>query len=98
MAQRFAIGSLAEARAYLGHRILGTRLTDCTTLVNQTEGRSALDIFGHPDDLKFHSSMTLFSRASVSDVTFRSALDCFFGGAEDSATVRLLATASAGGA
>ena len=64
MAQRFAIGELGEAKAYLEHPVLGQRLRECTSLVNALERRSVEEIFGYPDDLKFHSSMTLFSRAA----------------------------------
>src|SRR5215469_2830912 len=64
MAERYAIGSLAEAHAYLAHTLLGERLRQCTRLVNQVEGRTAEAIFGHPDYLKFRSSMTLFAHAA----------------------------------
>ena len=63
-AQRYAIGSLEEARAYLAHPLLGERLRQCTQLVNQVEGRTAQAIFGYPDYLKFRSCMTLFARAA----------------------------------
>src|ERR1700685_3939919 len=59
MAQRYAIGSLGEATAYLEHPVLGPRLVECAALVDAVEGRSIGDIFGSPDDLKFHSCMTL---------------------------------------
>jgi uncharacterized protein (DUF1810 family) len=64
MARRYAISSLAEAKTYREHPVLGARLRDCTALVNQVDGRSIDEIFGYPDDLKFHSSMTLFARAA----------------------------------
>src|SRR6516165_1872037 len=60
MAERYAIGSLAEARAYLAHPLLGERLGTCTQLVNRIEDGTAGAVFGYPDDLKFRSSMTLF--------------------------------------
>ena len=87
MAERFAIGSLEEARAYLGHAVLGGRLRECTELVNAVEGRTASEIFGFPDDLKFHSSMTLFARAGEGDALFREALRKYFAGKEDEVTV-----------
>ena len=65
MAQRYAIGSLAEARAYLAHPLLGERLRTCTQLVNGVEDRTAQAIFGYPDYLKFRSSMTLFASAAT---------------------------------
>jgi uncharacterized protein (DUF1810 family) len=64
MAQRFAIASRAEALAYLGHGVLGSRLRECTALVNAVEGRTINEILGSPDDLKFRSSMTLFGALS----------------------------------
>jgi uncharacterized protein (DUF1810 family) len=86
MAERFAIGSLEEARAYLGHVVLGGRLRECTELVNAVEGRSASEIFGFPDDLKFCSSMTLFAKAG-DEAVFQRAIEKFFGGRMDSGTL-----------
>jgi uncharacterized protein (DUF1810 family) len=63
-ARRFAIASRREAQAYLDHAILGPRLLDCTRAVCRAEGRSAYEIFGSPDDLKFRSSMTLFAEVA----------------------------------
>ena len=63
-ARHYAIASLAEARAYLVHPLLGTRLRECTALVTGLEGANAQAIFGYPDDLKFRSSMTLFAHAA----------------------------------
>ena len=90
MAQRYAIRSLAEARAYASHPVLGPRLVECTQLVNGVGGRSAHDIFGSPDDLKFRSSMTLFARAAPEEPAFRAALERYFGGAEDPRTIETL--------
>ena len=87
MSERFAIGSLEEARAYLAHSILGDRLRECTRLVNAVEGRSASGIFGFPDDLKFHSSMTLFAHAGEGEQVFREALEKYFGGKMDDGTM-----------
>ena len=87
MAQRYAITSLAEATAYLDHPVLGPRLRECTQLVNAVDGRSAHEIFGSPDDMKFHSSMTLFLRAGSEDELFRATLDKYFGGKLDRATI-----------
>ena len=86
-AQKFAISSMAEAKAYLAHPLLGPRLRGCTELVNAIEGRSIDDVFGYPDHLKFHSSMTLFARAAPLDPVFQAALQKFFGGQEDPATL-----------
>ncbi|WP_419757454.1 DUF1810 domain-containing protein [Acidisoma sp.] len=90
MAQRYAISSLDEARAYLAHSVLGPHLVECTGLVNAVEGRSVHAIFGSPDDMKFRSSMTLFARAAPDEPVFRTALDRYFGGGEDPRTVELL--------
>ena len=89
MAQHYAIQNLAEARAYLTHPLLGTRLRECTQAVLDTEGRTAHEIFGSPDDLKFCSSMTLFDLASPGDI-FRIALDRYFGGEDDALTLEKL--------
>ena len=91
MSQRYAIRSLDEARAYLAHPVLGARLRECTALVNAVEGRDVHQIFGSPDDLKFHSSMTLFARAGGGDDNvLAEALTKYFGGEVDQATVTLL--------
>src|SRR5215467_13288196 len=66
MAQRYAIGSRAEAEAYLAHPVLGPRLIECTRLVLAVTGKTIRAILGSPDDLKFRSSMTLFD--AVSDI------------------------------
>jgi uncharacterized protein (DUF1810 family) len=98
MAVRFAISSLVEAQAYLEHPVLGTRLRECAGIVVEVKGKSVEEIFGYPDDLKFHSSMTLFDRAtalfaeaeSVSDSVFHEALKKYFGGKRDQATLARL--------
>jgi uncharacterized protein (DUF1810 family) len=92
MAQRYAIASLYEARAYLAHPVLGERLRECANAMLAVDGRSAHDILGSPDDLKFHSSMTLFHRAAPAEPVFGSCLRKYFAGEPDSQTVRLLAT------
>lgn len=90
MAQKYAISSLDEARAYLGHPVLGDRLRKCVELVLQVENRSAHQIFGSPDDMKFRSSLTLFSEATGEEVFLR-ALDEYFDGVPDSATLEIMA-------
>jgi uncharacterized protein (DUF1810 family) len=90
MAQRYAIASLGEAQAYAAHPVLGARLRELTALVLAVEGRSAHEIFGAPDDLKFHSSLTLFARAAPNEKLFRQALAKYFAGSEDAATVERL--------
>jgi uncharacterized protein (DUF1810 family) len=90
MTQRYAISSLDEARDYLGHPVLGDRLRKCVELVLQVENRSAHQIFGSPDDMKFRSSLTLFSEATGEEVFLR-ALDEYFDGVPDSATLEIMA-------
>jgi uncharacterized protein (DUF1810 family) len=89
MAQRFALRSREEAVAYLGHNVLGQRLRECTVLVNAVEGRTIHDILGSPDDLKFHSSMTLFAAVSP-EPEFTEALAKFYGGTPERKTLALL--------
>lgn len=90
MARNFAIGSLAEAQTYLRHPVLGARLLECTQAVNGLAGRSAHQIFGSPDDMKFRSSMTLFERVPGANAAFSTALDKYYGGQRDAATLQLL--------
>ena len=94
MARRYAIRSLSEAEAYVRHDSLGSRLRACTRLVNGIEGRSIREILGSPDDLKFRSSMTLFSRAAQDDEPYIEALAKYFGGQTDAATVERLSADS----
>jgi len=80
MAERYAIRSRNEAEAYLAHDILGQRLRECTEIVNTIEGRSANEVFGHPDVLKFRSSMTLFEAVSDNPSLFETALNRYYDG------------------
>ena len=90
-ARAFAISCLEEARAYLAHPVLGPRLRECCRLVNLVEGRSAHQIFGDPDDLKFHSCLTLFASVAPDEEIFRQALQKYFGGERDRLTLGRLA-------
>jgi uncharacterized protein (DUF1810 family) len=95
MSQRYAIGSLEEARAYLADPILGARLRECAgLLLAAPTGRGAADILGELDATKVRSSMTLFHRAAPDDAVFRAVLDRFYAGRPDEATDRLLASES----
>jgi uncharacterized protein (DUF1810 family) len=85
--RRFAISSAAEALAYMSHPVLGQRLVDCTQTVNAHPGKSVAEIFGFPDDVKFHACVTLFGRTSDHKV-FKAALSYFFDGKEHEFTVR----------
>lgn len=89
MATRYAVKSRDEAAAYLAHPLLSTRLMECTELVLAHSGTSAHEIFGSPDDLKFRSSMTLFGAVSARAI-FQTALDSFYDGAADEATLHIL--------
>ena len=91
MAQQFAITSLAEAKAYLQHPVLGPRLRTCTQLVLDVIGRSAEEIFGYPDNLKFRSCMTLFLTAATDNTIFKNALLKYFDGTPDQLTLDILA-------
>ena len=93
MARHYGIVSLAEARAYLAHAVLGARLRRCTQLVLAVQERSAHAIFGSPDDLKFCSCMTLFGAASTAleRVLFDEAMARYCGGIADAQTLAILA-------
>ena len=91
MARRYAIRSGDEAAAYLAHPVLGPRLRACTSAVAMHGDRDVKHIFDHPDDLKFHSCMTLFADIAPDEAVFQACLDRFFDGAPDSATIGRLA-------
>ena len=86
MSRRYSIRSVAEARAYLDHPVLGPRLLECANAVLNTDGRSAREILGSPDDMKLHSSATLFAQVSTDDV-FRKLIEKYFGGQPDKRTL-----------
>lgn len=88
---RYGITSLAEAKAYLDHEVLGPRLRECARVVAGIQGSSADEIFGWPDNLKVRSSMTLFARATEDNADFRTVLDRLYDGVEDALTVEQLA-------
>lgn len=93
-ARRYSIRSLEEARAYLGHPVLGPRLKGCTEAVLAVAGRSAWAIFGSPDDFKLRSSATLFSLVSPPGSVFHRLLDKYFAGEPDRKTLALLGKAA----
>jgi len=90
MARSFAIHGADEAAAYLAHPVLGPRLRACAAAVAQHAQRTAEEIFAHPDNLKFHSSMTLFADIAPDEAIFQDCLDRFFDGATDQATLARL--------
>jgi uncharacterized protein (DUF1810 family) len=86
----YAISSLAEARAYVAHDVLGPRLIECARILCELEGRTATEIFGGIDAIKLRSSMTLFAYADSANPIFGQVLEAYFGGVPDEATERLL--------
>lgn len=91
MAVRYALSGMDEARAYLADTVLGARLFECCALVAACTGRDIDTLFAPPDDLKFHSCLTLFARAAPQHRIFDRCLQRYFGGAPDPATLALLA-------
>jgi uncharacterized protein (DUF1810 family) len=90
MARHFGIASKAQAEAYWRHALLGVRLKECTELMLAVNGRTALQILGAPDDLKFRSSLTLFAQAAADEPVLERALAKYFGGEYDARTLELL--------
>jgi uncharacterized protein (DUF1810 family) len=91
VARHYAIKSAEEALAYWQHPILGPRLVTCVKLVLAQPNTTARDVFGTPDDLKFKSCLTLFGQVASQEPVFKLALDRFFAGKPDEATLKLLA-------
>ena len=92
--KRFALASLEEARAYLQHPVLGSRLIECAQVVTELQHRSAEEVFGIIDAQKLRSSMTLFLRASPDEPHVGQVVDLYFDGQPDPATDRLLIAGS----
>ena len=90
MSRRYSIKSAAEARAYLDHPVLGPRLVACFEAALAIEGRSALEIFGAPDDIKLRSCATLFEAVAPAGSVFGRLIDKYFDGQRDDVTLRLL--------
>jgi uncharacterized protein (DUF1810 family) len=86
----YGIGSREEAVAYLKHPALGLRLVECTRLVLGVKSRTAEQIFGGVDAMKFHSSMTLFAEVSLRETAFAEAIEKYFDGEKDAATLEIL--------
>jgi uncharacterized protein (DUF1810 family) len=90
----YGISGPDEARAYLKHHLLGPRLIECAETLLQIEGRSATDILGTPDDLKLHSSATLFASLSAGHSPFERLLEKYFHGKRDDRTIQLLVSST----
>ncbi len=91
MAIRYSITSKEEAQGYWHHDVLGPRLKECVELVLAVKGKTAFQIFGTPDELKFRSSMTLFAQAVPDEPMFKRPLAKYFDGRDDPRTMELLA-------
>lgn len=90
----YGLENAAEAAAYLAHPVLGTRLRECVTAILAHKDKTAHTILGAPDDLKFRSCLTLFRAvAAPDDPLWQNALDQFYAGRPDNATLRLLGSA-----
>jgi uncharacterized protein (DUF1810 family) len=88
--QLYAIQSLEEAQEYLAHPVLGARLRECSQAVMAVEGKTAHQIFGSPDDLKFRSCLTLFAQVAPDEPLFADLLDTYFDGEADELTLQKL--------
>jgi uncharacterized protein (DUF1810 family) len=89
-ARLYGIDGRDEATAYLRHPLLGARLLECTETAMAHAERSAEQIFGAVDAMKFRSSMTLFEAVAEEPHSLAAALQSFFSGVRDEATLRLL--------
>ena len=89
-ARHYALSGIEEAQAYLAHPLLGQRLEECCRILAGIEGRTASAIFGYPDDLKLHSSLTLFAQAAPEQPLVVACLEKYFNGQRDAATLKLL--------
>jgi uncharacterized protein (DUF1810 family) len=90
MSKKYAIKSLAEARAYLAHPVLGPRLAACAEAALDVEGKTATQIFGSPDDMKLKSCATLFACVSPEGSVFHRLLDKYFHGGRDEKTLQIV--------
>jgi uncharacterized protein (DUF1810 family) len=91
IAQHYAIASIEEARAYLAHPVLGARYRECVAVLQDLTGTTAQAVFGTTDAMKLRSSLTLFAEASGSHL-FEAAIDRWFGGEKDEATIWIIAS------
>lgn len=90
----YSIKSIDEAKSYLNHSVLGSRLNEMTAALLEIEGKTASEIFGSPDDLKLKSCMTLFDSLSADNNIFGKVLGKYFAGDRDKKTLDLLSNAN----
>lgn len=88
--KKYAIKSLGEAKAYLQHPILGSRVLEISAALIHVQGRTVQEIFGSPDDLKLHSCMTLFAEVEPSEVIFQAILTKHFAGEKSAKTMKII--------
>ena len=88
--QYYGIADIHEARAYLAHPVLGTRLRELCAVILSLEGNDPRALMGSPDDKKLQSSMTLFANATEDNEVFLAVLEKYYGGAQDGYTLRIL--------
>lgn len=89
-AKYYAIKNSEEAEQYLNHPVLGNRLLHCTNAVLAIENKTALEIFGEPDNLKLNSCITLFAQLPNTSPVFNRVIDQYFNGKPDTKTLALL--------
>lgn len=90
ISQRYAIQNLEEAKAFLAHPYLGSHLVEISNALLSLKTNNPREVFGHPDDMKLKSSMTLFAHATKENQVFLAVLEKYYGGKQDSKTLMLL--------
>jgi uncharacterized protein (DUF1810 family) len=96
MSRFYSLENLQEARDYLAHPLLGARLRECCEIVLGLKNKTANQIFGSPDDLKFRSCLTLFALAAPKEAVFKKLLDKYYKGFLDPKSIELLKAIEAG--
>ena len=94
MARTYGIADRTEAAGYIAHPVLGPRLIECVNAILCHSDRSAVEILGDVDALKFRSCLTLFAEVAPGEPVFATALATFYQSKPDSETLRLLGAAS----
>ncbi len=86
----YGIDDIQEAKIYLEHPVLGSRLKEITQALLNLNTNDPFKVMGSPDDMKLKSCMTLFAQVSESDSVFHKVLDKFFNGERDEKTLDFL--------